>query len=628
MAKLDKDAVKKGLSLSKQVCEQPPHVFATPWMKNLLIIEGDVKQFRDEKGEWKTEKLPTGAKSKAVDLVNKWVEACLLKFNGPKKDAYDETLPVGSPQHYDTDCYLGWKPKIWDIMPGQAEQRAEVFRQYTQPTTNFSYQQMVNLIKKSPEFQKAILLTLETLPEVRASREVREISDPFMSKGTGVSYPDYRNDRTVVENDPSGTTYGRHEIDLVQKAVDSGLSSLEQFVYDNNVYTGYPRNQRGKGRALEAQSRRVNLVVNLLNAIEMAEWKESPILGAAFWDETKLKADLVQMAEWIEKHPDYCGRNEDTSGWDRSVGEGWITLSGALRYLRCNGSFSKKLCEWRHNCARKAWLVDGPNNRVSVMYGRTPSGYDDTTLLNSSVHRALANGALLSIDPAFTESVVYPTRYRYMKIVGDDICTIFRKGDQYVKAFRKWYKDRGYEIHSDEKSIFGVMFIQYRVIRHPKTNEWIMAYNWPRVLRSMLSKETAKQLGEFGWTASGWQQLGKLIEYPEMLYIPLNIIAALDKHHLHLDTPIAQVKAGIKQEDDERLKQAGASVNRKARALSTAERLFNSNPTIPGTVASGKGVDIDWDYFARVQKALRDVYDPDFFNKLGFQAPDLSKVHD
>lgn len=622
MAKLDQTAITNGLSLSRTVCKQEEYVFATPWMKNLLVACGDVKQtLRD--GEWITEHFPVGKKSRAVDLVNRWVKAALLKFNGKERKEYDESLPVGSPEHYNTDCWLGWKEKVWDIQPGQAEERAKVFKLYGDPKTNFSYQDMVKLISKDLSFQKALLITLETLPEVRASREVTAISDPFMSKGTGVSYPDYRNDRSTR---PDGMTYGRYEIKLAQEAANRGLDALVKFAYDNNVYTGYPRNQRGKGRALEAESRRTNLVVNLVNSVEMDLWKSSKVLGTAFLDEAGIKANLVKKAEWLEANPDYVGRNEDTSGWDRSVGAGWVTLNNALRYLRANGDYTKKLVEVRHNCARKAWLVDGPNMSVRPMYGRTPSGYGDTTLQNSTVHRTLANGALLSIDPTFTEKVVYPTHYEYMDIVGDDIMTIFPRGQEAVAKFRKYYLDRGFTIHSDEKSIFGVMFIQYRLIRHPETNEWIMAYNWPRVFRSMLSKETAKQLGRGGWTLSAYQQLGKLIEYPEMCSIPLNMIAACDQFHLSLDVPVDKLKALVVEEDKNRVAQKNQSARSKMnRVLTTAERLSN-NPTLPGYREIDGKTEIDWDYFGVIQEKLRKLYDPEFLPKLGFKNPDLSKV--
>lgn len=625
MAKLDKSAVENGLSLSRTTCKQQEFVFATPWMKNLLVACGDVSQTYDQaSGTWSTSKLKTGQSSKAVDLMNLWVKAALEKFNGKPRDSYDESLPVSSIEHLNTDCWLGWKEKIWDIQPGQADERAKVFKQYTDPKTNFSVSDMETAIRRDPALQKAILLALDTLPEVRASREVTAISDPFMSKGTGVSYPDYKNDRTLT---PEGITYGRRAIELTKAAAAKGIEALERYAYENNVYTGYPRNQRGKGRALEAQSRRTNLVVNLLNSPEMEAWKSSPVLGTPFKDEAGIKADLVEMAEWIENHPEYVGRNEDTSGWDRSVGDGWITLSGAVRYLRCNGQYSKKLCEIRHNCARKAYFVDGPNNYVGLIYGRTMSGYDDTTLLNSSSHCILSDAALISGDPHYTENVVYPMQRKNKKIVGDDISAVMRSGAEYVRKFRDYYKSRGFTIHSDEKSIFGVMFIQYRVVRDPKSHEWIMTYNWPRVLRSMCSKETAKQLGVGGWTLSAYQQLGKLIQYPDYCQIPLNIICACDQFKLHLDTPISQIKQMVKDEDEARVKGAAANRNAKLnRTLTTAERLSN-NPTLPGYREQNGKVEVDWDYFGAIQEKLRGMYDRNFLSKLGFNNPDLSKVH-
>lgn len=622
--RLDQEAIEKGLIVSKNACAQKEYVFATPLMKNLLVVMGDVRQEQDPKtGIWKTEKLPAGKESKAVSWMNDVVHAALLKFNGPEVKEYDHSLPVDDRKLYDTDCWLGWKPEIWDIKLGQAKEREATFKKYANSKTNFSKQEMIKLLRSSQPMQKVVLHFLKYWPETKASSDVHEISSPFMSKKTGVSYPYFANDSTRVPG--TNKTYGKLCIDRVAKVVHrNSAKELIQLAADNNVYAAYPRNQRGKGRALEAQSRIVNLIVNMVNANEINELKESDY-GAGFVNEEGLKKRLIKIADFVMANPQYIAINKDFTAWDTTVGYGWILLQNALRYLNANGDTTKLIIKIRNACVKKSILVNGPSGKLQPLYGRTPSGYDDTTLQNTAINYLQTDLINYRIDPDYSKNVVYPLRNQFRMCLGDDYNGVVLRGHE--KDFVDFSKENGFTAHDDFKDAFGVMFIQYRLTKPTKDSDWVMLYNWPRVLRSMLSKEDQKSLGSAGWTLSFYQQLGKLIEWPEMAQIALNIAASLDKDHLSLNVPVSVLIQRSRQEDEERIGKNTSNRQQKLKRTRTLAEKLGDNPTLPGVIEANGQLTLDQNYFQHVQDVLRPLYDAQFLPKLGFAIPDLSKVH-
>lgn len=616
---LDKNAVAEGLDLSARTCKQQETVFATPWMKNALVYFGDVKQTKDANGEWHTEKLRTGADSKAVRWFNDVVHAALLKYNGAERTEYDPSLPPFDPQLYDTDCWLGWKKEIWDIQPGQAKQREEAFLKYGDIKTSYSYEEVLRWIKRDEAAQRSIQLFLEDWPRSKASKEVRNVSDPFMNKRTGVSYPFFKNDSTQVGT--SDVTYGKYCVDLVSKEFQKhGVQGLRKMAEQYNVYTGYPRNQRGKGRALEAMSRINNIIVNMVNSSEMEALK-SKSFGTGIKPVEGIRADLISIGEFCEKlGPDYAISNWDYSGYDQTVGAGFVNLSNAVRMMITNGYTGKEIIKIRHLCARKSWFINGPANRIYRIFGRTMSGYDDTTLQNTSINRLVSVAAAMSADREYSSKVYYPSHGQCVITLGDDLLIIYPKSKE--SEVRNYIESLGFKLHRDNKDARGVMFIQYRVFR--KDGKYYMAYNWPRVLRSMLSKEDQKQLGECGWILSAYQQLWKLLEVPEFLSICFNIIAAFDPKRLMIDREVEEIIKGAEAEDKARLEKA-KTANQKARVSSTAERLA-TNPQNKDEFVDENGK-LKPNAFKLIQAELRKVNNPRFLEELGFKTPDLSKVH-
>lgn len=635
LPKLKPKAQADGLRVSSNTCRQQEYVFPTPLAKNILVAFGDLTQSQDADGKWVTEKLKCGTETKAVQWLNEVVKKCLSTYNGEESHDYPSELPIDNRRYYDIDCWNGWKEKVWDIQPGQAEERKKRFREYTNPHTNISVDGVVKLLQKDPVLRKAVLVEFEMWPRTTADRDIKNISDPFMSKGTGVSYPFYRNDRTVV--DPADAkeygipwskdlTYGKLCIEILTRVYkQGGLDALLRFAVMFLVCTGYPRNQRGKGRALIAMARLVNLVVNMVNSPEMEQWKNDKFNGVAFQDEDTIREILGELLQWaidngVEAY------NIDYSSWDYNLGEGWLCLQDAMRYMKASDQFTRQLIEFRYVCNRSAWFVDGPNKSVRPIFGRMMSGYDDTTLGNTCAQRVISRYCAMMAQKDRYDSITKPRKGKDLIAVGDDLCLLIdsRCIPEFVRTSNKVCKT---VVHEDEKHAKGVMFIQWRCFK--LDGKVVIAYNWPRVLRSMMSKEDAKHLGRGGWTISFYQQLGKLLQVPDFgLNIVVNIAAACDQYHLSLDTPVSEILRWVEEED--KLRVAEGSANRQAkmkRKNTTAERLYNGNPNLPGVVERDGRVVLDHNYFEDVQKQLKAVYDPQFLRKLGLQEPDLSKVH-
>lgn len=623
--KLDQEAVRRGLEISRTTCAQPETVAMTPIMKNMLDYFGDIKFTKNSSGEWEHTYVKTGQKTKAVAWLNEVVNKALAKYNGKECHDYPEKLPISDIQYYNVDCWNGWKPEVWDIQPGQAEQRRKGFLEYKNPKTNYSVEQLIKEIQRNAILRKAILTEFYLWPEVQASRDVKAISDPFMSKGTGVSYPYYRNDRSIVKKG-SDVTYGKLAIEDVKRAYSKGgVAGLTRFALENNVYTGYPRNQRGKGRPLIAQSRRTNLVINMVNSPEMELWKSSTSLGLAFWDEEKILACMKEFIETSERLKT-SAYNIDYSAWDRNLGAGWVCLENAMRYLRAKDDFTRKLIEVRYMCGASAYFLDGPNNAVYRIYGRQMSGYDDTTLGNTTAQRVLSRWCAYEAMDDYSTRIHEGSGKKDLFAVGDDLLLML--DDNALKKFVEHSKKTGAIIHEDEKHAKGAMFIQWRCFKNK--GQYVIAYNWPRVLRSTLSKEEKKSLGRGGWTVAFYQQLGKLLGVPDCgLNIVLNILAAFDPYRLSLNIPVSQIMEMVKEED--KLRVAEGKSNRKekmSKKNTTAERLYNGNPNLKGVkVASDGKVELDPSYFEQVQRQLKAVYDPEFLPKLGFKNPELGKLH-
>jgi hypothetical protein len=585
--------MRKGFQNSHTACQQQQEVAMSPLMKNALHAFHDLKD---------DERLKTGSpQTKAEKWFHDSCETLLNKFNPSKTGKiYDTKTPIGSDLLYNTDCWDNLKDDMRDIQPGQAEERLKMTQTYGKPTKEVD---IVRLLKHDTAFQKAVDVVCELLPSVKASEEFHEVNLPFMNKHTSVSYPWFQQDRNQVTPEIKAKYHVDTYAQLAMKvAKDTPLNDI----YKWNVATAYGRNQRGKGRLIIAASRIPNLICNCLESVEIDAYKTKCSLFAGYNDAAYLKNVLTKMTEFCLKN-NYVLANWDQHRYDVHVSKSWLELLGAVSMLKANGSRSKEIALKRAVLMTKTWLVNGMTGNLEEIYGRIFSGIIDTNRGGGIINAIITTYCLMKQDPQYTD-IIYRAPW-YMLVMGDDNLFIYNPAkfdkDRYVKDMSLL----GFEVNP-EKQQYGTFFLQNRVWR--SGNEWIMAYPWTRVLRSMLFKETSKGLGPYGWVLAEAQQLYKLVEAPIFLKCVVNLLAPFDELRLGIGLPVEYILDQVKKED------AKAMAENK-RKVSTAESLYDGDPTKASQFNEDGSFNAS--YLQQVFKVINDAYDPDFLKANGVQVP-------
>nr|QAA77647.1 RNA-dependent RNA polymerase [Kumba picobirna-like virus] len=585
------ETIQRGLDVSKAASAQQDLVEMTPLFRNALEkFDGFTEDSRLRVNDPET---------KAEKWFHEATEVLLTKFNGTSK-VYDENKPLLSVDHYNVQCWQNNKENWRDIQPGQADERLAAAEEYTKATDS---KRVFDLLERDKLFQKAVLLVLNALPEVRASEEFLEINLPFMSKHTNVNDPFWQNDRNLA---PDGRTYAQVTMDMARK-IKSGKE-----LYKYNLSTMYGRNQRGKGRLIIAVSRIVNLWLNRLEAKEIDAYRKKCSLFVGYGDDKALKEALRQMVtECLTSGLKM--RNMDQSRYDRHVSYGFILLLGAMSIVKANGARSKDIAFWRAVLMSKTYLVNGLTGQIKEIFGRIFSGFIDTNRGGGIINAIITTYCCMKQDPNYS-SYVYDLIY-YMLVMGDDNCFVYKILDH--KKMIEDMKILGFDVNP-EKDEYGPMFLQYRLFEDPQTHEQVMAYPWTRVVRSMLFKETGRGLGPAGWTLAFWQQLSKLIEYPLALKIATNLILPFDREGLMLDRPVSEIIDMIQEEDRAKLEEA-KTVRQANRVTITADKLNDGDPTKSRFAESlsqgGSG------YLTDLQAKIREARDPNFLASLGIRVP-------
>lgn len=570
----------EGLRVSKQGASTPNEVSMTPIMSEILRRTGEKK---DDKWRLKaTDKL-----TRAEEYINQIEEALLREFNGPEQTEFNESLPIDDIKHYDVQCWRNRKINKRDIGGQEQEkERQEVANQYTRATDALN---VISMLENDVVFQKAVMLVMDSIPSVKANNEFKLVSQPFMNKDSNVTYPWFRNDRAI---DPrTGKTYGTMAVELAETVPVDKL-------YLYNYTTLFGRNQKLKGRAIYATSRIVNIVLNQLEAEEIKAYRDKSPLFLGYGNDLDLKNGMIKMAQQCRDLGIKC-RNVDQSKFDLHVREAFIILIGAMSTVKANGSKSKEIARQRAVLATKTWLINGLTGSVTQIYGRIFSGYIDTNRMGGLINALTVLYAVMKQNPKYS-SYVYQMIY-WMLVMGDDNLFVYDTLD--YERFKEELKRLGLDVNK-EKDEFGLFFSQYRLFE--LNGDYVMAYAWTRVLRALLFKEQQKGLGPYGWTLAFWQQISKCVEYKPALTILVNIVAEFDELKLCLDIPVDEMLAKVRQEDEEALSKMKTS-NARNRFTSAEEKLFDGDPQ--------KARFFENSYLVNLQKAMREVYDPNFFNK-------------
>ena len=587
---LTEEELSEGLRVSHQGASTPEDVAMTPLMSEVLKRTGEKKD-----NDWR---LKAGSSpTRAEEYINKIEEALLREFNGPEQTEFNESLPIDDIKHYDVQCWRNRKIDKRDIAGQEQEkERQEVADQYTRATEAMD---VIKMLEQDIIFQKAVQLVMDAIPSVKANNDYKLVSQPFMNKDSNVTYPWFRNDRAI---DPgTGKTYGEMAVDLAKTVPIDKL-------YLYNYTTLFGRNQKKKGRAIYATSRIVNIVLNQLEAEEIKAYKAKSPLFLGYGNDEDLKNGLIRMRNECYDLSLKC-RNVDQNKFDLHVREAFIVLVGAMSTVKANGSKSKMLARMRAVLATQSWLINGLTGSVPKIFGRIFSGYIDTNRMGGLINAIAVLYAVMKQNPKYS-SYTYRMMF-WMLVMGDDNLFVYDTLD--YERFKEDLKKIGFDVNA-EKDEYGLFFLQYRLFKY--NDDFVMAYAWTRVLRALLFKETAKGLGPYGWTLAFWQQISKCVEYKPALTILVNIVAELDDLKLCLDMPINELMAKIRAEDSK----AQAELNTpgaRARFTSTEEKLYDGDPQ--------KERFMEASYLEKLQKAMREVYDPNFFNK--HHLPRLPKVN-
>jgi hypothetical protein len=585
------DDVSRGFDVSKLASQQVTEVAMTPLMKNCLErIDKVPEDFR------LTVDMP---ETKAEKWLKDAVDTILTKDFGTSKK-YDENLPLTSYKHYGVQCWQNNKDNWRQIQPGQADERKEAADIYTRAT---DAKKVYDLLEKDVIFQKAVMLVLNQLPEVRASEEFKEINLPFMTKHTNVGSPFWQNDKNLG---PDGRTYAQITLDIASKIKDP----RELFKY--NLSTMYGRNQR-KGRLIIAVSRIVNLWLNRLEAKEIDAYRKKSPLFVGYRDDAQLKIALTEMLRESEANGLKI-RNMDQSRYDQHVSYGFILLLGAMSMMKANGSRSKEIALYRAALMTQTWLVNGLTGDIQHIFGRIFSGFIDTNRGGGVINAVITTYCCMKQDRNYS-SYIYDLIYA-MLVMGDDNCFVYKQLDH--RQMIKDMEELGFSVNP-EKDEYGPMFLQFRLFEDPDTRELVMVYAWTRVLISMLFKEQSKGLGPAGWTLAFWQQLSKLTEYPHALKCIVNLLLPFNKFGFMLDKPISEILKMIQEEDEAKLKEAKTK-SQINRVETTANKLYDGDPQKQRFAEAIQSNDAKG-YLADLQAKIRSAVDSTFLSQYGIRVP-------
>ena len=583
----------KGFELSRNAIKQPQYVEMTPIFKNAL------KYYGWPEGKRLMVDDPQTEAEKQLDLL---IRAKLTSLIGKEVTTYDTSLPIDSPKHYIVDCWRNLKANMRDIQPGQEKQRLESFALYQKPARDMGVRE---LLVKSPEFAKAVDMLYEILPRIKAEDNIVEISAAFMRKHTNTCYPLFMNDRTIV---PGTTLTAGEETRKIAEEIwasEDWLEKVKQFL----IWTALARNQRGKGRALIASSRVLNLILNLIEAPEISQLKDKCPAFAGYNDADELKRVLIRMCEDC-KRDGLWATNWDQSSYDQHVSRDLIELIGALGVLKSSGSRTRELVILRAVSSIKGWMIDGHSHSIVEIFGRIFSGGLDTNAGGGKINIIISAYCCMLCDPKYS-SIWYKHKYP-MLVMGDDNLQAHRhvKHEDYVKAMASI----GFEVNPT-KGEEGIFFLQRRLISN-KPNEYIMVTPVTRVIKSCLFKEHSSSLGPYGWTAATLMILSQLLEYPNALDVAVSVLYPYDRMKLGSELSAAQLIEGIKQEDELAMTTKQGRKNKahrgnisaaaaRRRVLSTVRVLQDADPLKVG-LFTADGDSLNPNYFDHIIKAVRE----------------------
>lgn len=541
----------EGLRVSKQALQRPEEIALTPYGKNMYM------KF-DHKDE--NAKLLVGDPVTKAEL---YLEAqtlpLLYKYCGKEQLEYDTSKPVWDYNNYCVDCWRNFKrgAEVRHAVPNMNEARLKAFNEFKKPIKD------VDIIGylKDPLFMKAVDFVLECIPRVHSAKEWRTVNLPFQTKHSNTGYPDYRNDQAIDKS--TGLTYG--------KLVDQRARHKTPQEVAGYPFVAFGRNLRGKARPIAGGSREQALVFNQLEAEEIQAYKTASPFFIGYNDDVVLKEKMVKIGKWIELHPGTTCFNRDYDHYDTTVPPSLRTLASALRYLRAIDPKAKEIAFWRAVSQNKAYLVNGLDNSIELIFARIFSGEIDTNLGGGLAQVIVDIYSILKQDPNWIDDIARPLikcGASPILVMGDDNLIVHLASlveSVYANDLKRFNL-----IVSKIKGEYGLFFGQKRVYK--LHNLWFIIVPFTRVIRQLFSKENKKGLGPAGWTLATYMNLAQLIERPDILVDVAKIFLPFDKYKLGTIWSVDELKQLVAKEDRE------SKASQGKRAMTTAERLYDGDP--------------------------------------------------
>lgn len=595
--RLTAEQERKGLASSETASKLPTEQPMTPIMHNILVACGDI----DDDGRL----LVSAPETNAEKFIMRYCKQRLLQQCGQVLDHYNTNVDLCDPVNYYVDCYLNLGKGFRQVAPDALDQVNDMIRVYTAPTAAIDIRQSLS---KDMVFDKAVEVVLDQLPQCDATNKIIEINAPFMTKHTGVSFPYWFNDRTVID-DGSNRTYAQVTMDDAEVIKNNPRKAYT----DYSVDTEYVRLQWLKGRLIQARSRVQNLVFNQQEAIEIQNYKARSPMFAGYRDAHQLRLVMTEMTEFAKEHG-YKMYNLDYHRYDAHVSKQWIELLGGISAYKAPSARAKAICQYRAAAMLKSKLVSGTLGRTVDTFGRIESGFIDTNRGGGLINGINMTNLVMRQDPHYVRDIAANSCGYYILVMGDDVLIIVDPAHFDLTKLATEAEKYGFEIDDPLKNAYGPKFLQYRLVE--SGNGLVFVYPWTRVLHSMLFTEKTKGLTPTGWTFAWYQQLDKLRDWPEQLANVVNFIACFDREHLSLDTPVSELLSRLDKEEEEA---KNKMTDRERRHFTSAhEKLQDNDPSKQQQFKDGK---LDGSYYQLIQDACKKVYDPSFLPNHGIAIP-------
>lgn len=528
--------VAEAISVSRLANVPKREVAMTPWFKNLLVKDGDL---RDEKGGGEKRLLTTETSaSKAEDHINDFTSEVLRTYqsDGISKE-YDQWNMLGM-HNYNVDCWRNFKNSLRQAVPSdiQHELLFDAVRGFERKTV--VNDEFLHLLIRDEKFQKVIEFVLADMPQFTSSDDITGINSYFLSKHTNVGAPFYRNDQSVDKM--SGKKYG--ELAMLEASKVHNVYDLEP------VAVLFSRLQNLKVRPIIGTSRVANLFFNRVLSQCLPSYASRARIFIGYSEPDATSKALTQLG-LIARNRGYLLVNRDYAHADLGFSINLKILAFAMLAVKCRDTTGVDILE-AAACYYSIHRLATPKGMTTI-YGNILSGELWTNFIENIINAIQSIDNMYYQDSEYLDLIAKYWEYSPVRCMGDDNLLIQRSGRINDSVYVDRMKSRfGSVIHPlAQKGEIGAFFLQQRACYDGYGNLVTMT-PWTRVIRSLTIRERPVGLGQFGWMMMFYQQLERLRNIPApILKSIVHLFYQMDKHGLCVELDDQQFMEGLRNED-------------------------------------------------------------------------------